>query len=254
MATAAMATAAMATAAMATAAMVEAGDLQRERAFFFYMALAVVATVFAGFGFNFAMGMSSIHSPWWVHLHAASMMTWVALFVTQAFLVYRGNVTAHRALGPIAAGWSAWIVVLGFAVTAMDVRTHRVPPFFHPNYFLAMDWLNMTAFAVLVIAAVRLRNRSDWHKRLMLGAMINPLAVAWGRLTLPFIFDQRGIWLEIPILLAYIGICMLYDRRTRGSVHPAHFWSGGALVSWVSLSFATANLPPVVALAQRLSG
>lgn len=239
---------------MATIASSVPSAAQRERAFFFYMALAVVVTVFAGFGFNFAMGISSIHSPWWVHLHAMSMMTWIALFVTQNWLVYRGNVTAHRTLGPLAAAWSVWIVGLGFVVTAADVSTHRVPPFFHPNFFLVMDWLNMAVFAGLVIAAVRLRNRSDWHKRLMLGAMLNLLAVAWGRLTLPFIFDQRGIWLEIPILGTYFGIAMLYDKRTRGSVHPAYFWGAAALVGWVSLGFALADLPPVLALTKSLGG
>jgi hypothetical protein len=240
---------------MATVATPDISALQKERAFFFYMALAIVVTVFAGFGFFFAIGASTIYSPWWVHLHALSMMAWVALFVTQTFLIYRGNVTAHRTLGPIAAGWSAWIVVLGFAVTAMDVRTDRVPPFFQPNYFLMMDWLNMAAFGGLVFAAVRLRNRPDWHKRLMLGAMINLLVVAWGRLTLPFIFDERGLWLVTAILLlGYFGVAMLYDKRTRGSVHPAYYWGAGALVGWVSLSFAVAWLPPVLALTNSLNG
>ena len=239
---------------MATVAIPDVSALQKERAFFFYMALAVVGTVLAGFGFFFAIGASSIHSPWWVHLHAVSMMTWVALFVTQTWLVYRGNVTAHRTLGPIAVGWSAWIVGLGFVVTAMDVRTGRVPPFFQPNYFLMMDWLNMVAFGALVYAAVRLRNRSDWHRRLMLGAMINLLAVAWGRLTLPFIFDERGLWLVMIVLLAYFGVGMLYDRRTRGRVHPAYFWGAGALVAWVSGSFAVAWTAPVLALTKALAG
>ncbi|MGZ3172435.1 MAG: hypothetical protein ACXU7G_05020 [Croceibacterium sp.] len=240
---------------MATIATPDPSALQRERAFFFYMALAVVVTVLAGFGFFFAIGASSIYSPWWVHLHALSMMTWVGLFVTQNWLVYRGNVTAHRTLGPIAAGWSAWIVVLGFVVTAMDVSTHRVPPFFQPNYFLMMDWLNMVAFGRLAFAAIRLRNRSDWHKRLMLGAMLNLISVAWGRLTLPFIFDQRGIWLVMIVLLVgYFGAGMLYDKRTRGAVHPAYFWGAGTLVGWVSLSFAVAWLPPVLALTKSLGG
>ena len=240
---------------MATLAAPETSALQRERAFFFYMALAVVVTVFAGFGFFAFIGASSIYSPWWVHLHALSMMTWVALFVTQNYLVYRGNVTAHRTLGPIAAGWGAWIVVLGFAVTAMDLRTHRVPPFFQPNYFLMMDWFNMVAFGALVFAAVRLRNRSDWHRRLMLSAMLNLIAVAWGRLTLPFIFDERGIWLVMAILLVgYFGVAMLYDKRTRGHVHPAYYWGAGALVGWTSVSFAVAWLPPVVALSKSLGG
>lgn len=239
---------------MATVATPDASALQKERAFFFYMALAVVVTVFAGFGFFFAIGASSIHSPWWVHLHGLSMMTWVALFLAQTWLVYRGNVAGHRTLGPLAAAWSAWIVGLGFVVTALDVSTHRVPPFFQPNYFLMMDWLNMVAFGGLVIAAIRLRNRSDWHKRLMLGAMLQLLAVAWGRLTLPFIFDQRGIWLVMLILLGYFAIGMAWDKRNRGAVHPAYLWGAGTLVVWVTLSFATASLPPVLALARSLGG
>jgi hypothetical protein len=239
---------------MATAATTAPSELQKERAFFFYMALAILLTVLAGFGFFFAIGASSFHSPWWVHVHAVSMGTWTLLYVTQNWLVYRGNVAGHRQLGPVAAGWSVWIVVLGFAITAMDVHTHRVPPFFQPNYFLMMDWLNMVAFAALAWSAVRLRARSDWHKRLMLGAMINLIAVAWGRLILPPLFDQRGVWLVMLALFCYFGVAMLYDRRARGSVHPAYYWGASALVVWVSLSFAMANLPPVVALAARLAG
>ena len=239
---------------MATVAAPDVSVIQRERAFFFYMALAVLVTVLAGFGFFFAIGASSIYSPWWVHLHALSMATWVLLFVTQNWLVYRGNLTAHRTLGPLAAGWAAWIFCLGLVVTAMDVKTHRVPPFFQPNYFLVMDWLNMVAFAGLVTAAVRLRNRADWHKRLMLGAMLQLIAVAWGRLTLPFIFDQRGVWLVLLILLGYFAVGMAWDKRHRGTVHPAWLWGAGTLVVWVTLSFATASLPPVLALAKSLGG
>ncbi len=240
---------------MATVAAPQSSALQRERAFFFYMALAVLVTVLAGFGFFFAIGASTIYSPWWVHLHALSMGTWVLLFVAQTWLVYRDNVTAHRTLGPIAAGWAVWIFFLGFAITAMDVHTHRAPPFFQRNYFLMMDWLNMVVFGALVFAAVRLRNRSDWHKRLMLGAMLNLLSVALGRLVLPPIWDERGIWLVMIILLVgYFGTAMLFDKRTRGSVHPAYFWGAGGLVTWVSLSFALAWTPPVLALTHALGG
>ncbi|HTK71346.1 MAG TPA: hypothetical protein VL331_02455 [Croceibacterium sp.] len=240
---------------MATVAVPQVSALQKERAFFFYMALAVLVTVLAGFGFFFAIGASSIHSPWWVHLHALSMGSWVLLFVTQTWFVYRGNVTAHRTLGPLAVAWSGWIFCLGFVVTALDVNTHRVPPFFQPNYFLMMDWLNMIAFGGLVIAAVRMRNRSsDWHKRLMLGAMLQLIAVAWGRLILPFLFDQRGIWLVMLALLAYFGVAMAWDKRNRGAVHPAYYWGAGTLVVWVSLSFALADLPPVLALTKSIAG
>lgn len=239
---------------MATVALSLPSVEQRERAFFFHMALAVLVTVLAGFGLFFAIGASSIDSPWWVHLHGFSMTAWVGLFVVQNFLVHRANLPAHRALGLVGAVWSVWIFGLGLVVTAMDVKTGRVPPFFTPNFFLVMDWLNMVAFAALAWTGIGMRARSDWHKRLMLGAMLQLIVVAWGRLTLPFILDQRGIWLVMVILLGYFGVAMLWDKRHRGAVHPAYYWGAGALVAWVTLSFAIASLPPVLALTKSFAG
>ena len=239
---------------MATIASPEASPLQRERAFFFYMALACLVTVLVGFGQFFAIGASSFDAPWWVHLHAVTMGTWVLLFVAQNTLVFRGNVAAHRTLGAFGAAWSVWVFALGMVVTVWDIQTHRVPPFFRPNYFLVMDWLNMLAFAALAWAAIRLRDRSDWHKRLMLGAMIQLISVAIGRIVFPQIFDERGNWLVMAILLGYFAVAMAFDKRTRGSVHPAYWWGAGALVGYISLTFALADLPPVVALAEKIAG
>lgn len=239
---------------MATIAASEPSALQRERAFFFYMALAILVTILAGFGFFFAIGASKFDAPWWVHLHALSMASWVLLYVAQNALVFRGEVAGHRKLGVLTAAWAAWIVVLGYVLTAEDVATGRFPPFFTANYFLVMDWLNITVFAGLVVAAVRLRARPDWHKRLMLGAMINLTAPAWGRLILPILWDQRGAWLIMLALLGYFGVAMLYDRRRLGKVHPAYWWGAGSLVAWTALSFAIAPLGPVLALTAKLTG
>lgn len=238
---------------MATVAAPGTSAQERERRFFFNMALAILATCVAGFGLFFAIGASSFGAPWWVHLHAVSMTAWIGLYMVQNTLVLRGNVAAHRRLGMAAAVGSVWIVALGFVITAMDVRTGRVPPFFEPGFFLVMDWLNMVAFAGLTWTAVRLRTRADWHKRLMLAATLNLITVAWGRLTLPFIFDQRGIWLVLLILLGYFGVAMAFDRRTYGKIHPAHFWGAGTLIVWVVVTFLIADLPPVARLTAAIA-
>jgi hypothetical protein len=239
---------------MATLAAPNMSALQKERAFFFYMALAITATVAVGFGFFFAIGASSFGAPWWVHLHAATMMSWVALYLAQNFMVYRGVIAGHRQLGMIGAALSVWMLGVGIAVTAMDVRTDRVPPFFEPGFFLVMDWLNMIVFAGLVWAALRLRANADWHKRLMLGAMLNLIGPALGRIIMPLVFDQRGVWLISLALLGYFGVAMLYDVRTRGAVHPAYFWGAGMVVGMTVLCFLLAPLPPVTALAAALAG
>ena len=239
---------------MASLAAHDMTPLQKERAFFFYMALAILAAVVAGFGFFFAIGASSFNAPLWIHVHAVSMTVWVGLYLTQNVLIYRGHVAVHRKLGPIAAVWALWITLYGFWGAAMVVETGRVPPFFQPSFFLMMDWLNLVAFAGLFVAALRLRAHSDWHKRLMLGAMINLIAVAVARLVLPMLFDQRGMWLVMLILLGFFAAGMLFDRKERGAVHPAYFWGAGALVAWMSLTFVTASWAPVVAFTAGLQG
>ncbi|MNC98603.1 hypothetical protein D3C83_166220 [compost metagenome] len=56
------------------------------------------------------------------------------------------------------------------------------------------------------------------------------------------------------ILLGYFAIGMAFDKRRRGDVHPAYYWGAGTLVVWVSLAFAAASLPPVLALTESLAG
>ena len=95
----------------------------------------------------------------------------------------------------------------------------------------------------------RLRNRADWHKRLMFGAMLTLMSVAWGRLIIPQFFDQRAILLVTAILLAHLGAAMLFDRRVHGRVHPAHYITGTALLAWMAVLFAVQSVPSWVAFA-----
>jgi hypothetical protein len=46
---------------------------------------------------------------------------------------------------------------------------------------------------------------------------------------------------------------MLFDRRALGRIHPAHWWTVGALVAWVGLTFLLADAPPVRALVESFS-
>jgi hypothetical protein len=63
---------------MATIASSVSSAIQRERTFFFYMALALAVTCVAGFMHSLYLGQSNFGEPWWVHPHRVSMMTWLA--------------------------------------------------------------------------------------------------------------------------------------------------------------------------------
>lgn len=228
--------------------------LQRERRFHLIMALLFGVEAVAGFGFFWFIGASSFGAPWWVHVHAVTMTAFLGLYVAQNWLVWRGDLAAHRKLGAVGAVLCLWLVAYGSWAITMTLAAGRQPPFFTPNFFLLMDWLNMAVFTGLAGAALMLRRQSDWHKRLMFGAMLSLMSVAWGRLVLPPLFDQRGTVVILAVLLAHLGAAMLLDRRLRGQVHPAHWWTGGALVGWLALTFALADNPAWVAVTQSFGG
>ena len=69
---------------------------QRERLFFLLMSMAIAVTVVSAFGLWFVAGISSFASPWLVHVHGVTFMTWIVLYVTQNTLVYRGDLSRHR--------------------------------------------------------------------------------------------------------------------------------------------------------------
>src|SRR5688572_21463211 len=196
---------------MATIAEPQLSAQQRERTFYFRMSLVFLAAAVAGFGFFFAIGASSFASPWWVHTHALTMAGFLGLYVVQAWLVDRGDLVTHRRLGVVGAFGSVWLVVFSCWAITRTIALGRIAPFFTPNFLLAMDWINMAVFAGLAWSALRLRNRSDWHKRLMFGAMLSLMSVAWGRLILPPLFDQRAIVLILVVLLGHLGAAMLFD-------------------------------------------
>ena len=231
----------------------EQSVLQRERTFYFRMSLVFLAAAVAGFGFFFAIGASSFASPWWVHVHALTMVGFLGLYILQSWLVHRGDLATHRRFGVAGAVMSAWLVVYGCWAITQTIALGRIAPFFTPNFFLAMDWTNMAVFAGLAGAAIAMRRRADWHKRLMFGAMLSLMSVAWGRLIQPQIFDQRGIVLILVVLLGHVGAAMLFDRRAHGRIHPAHWWTVGSLIAWVGLTFLLADAAPVLALVESFS-
>ena len=154
----------------------------RERRLFFYLSIAIAAWVTLGFGIFILVGISSFDAPWWVHLHAVSFVAWIVLYVLQNRLVVNGELERHRRLGKIGAYLAVWMVIVGLLVTPATISAGRVPPFFTPAIFLALDTVNILCFGGLVLAALRMRARSDWHKRLMLCATISVIAPAFGRL------------------------------------------------------------------------
>jgi hypothetical protein len=230
------------------------GSIDRERGFFLIMAIAIAVTVVAGFALQLAAGRSTLASPWWVHVHGLTFLGWLGIYLRQNLLVWRGQTGSHRRFGRFAGAYVGWMVLVGIGATLLSVSSGRTPPFFEPNVFLVMDLLTVAVFAGLTWAAVRMRARTDWHRRLMLCGAIQVMTPGVGRLLPLPLLGTWIIWTIWAVILVYAAVAVTYDLVTRGKVHPAYLWGFGAITLAVALMRPLAFTPPVLAATRVLTG
>ncbi|MCW3845709.1 hypothetical protein OF829_00545 [Sphingomonas sp. LB-2] len=228
---------------MATLAETAPQTARSDERFFLIMALTMMALVFTAFSVNLAMGRSTFARPLLVHAHAVVFMGWIVIYVLQNLLVSRGSMALHRALGWIGAGWIALMIVLGTMVAVASIQQGGVPFFFTPLGFLVFDSVMLLTFAGLTWAAIALRRRTDWHRRLHYCGMAVLMGPAFGRLLpLPLLMPWAYEAAILPTLIFPV-IGMIADRRRTGAVHPAWFWGLAVMIASVLLTEAITYSP-----------
>lgn len=189
------------------------------------MAIIMALILVAGFSVQLAAGRSSFHSPWLVHLHAVTFFGWTSYYVLQTGLAASGSLSLHRRLGWVGAGWAVALVVVGIATTVVMVRRGAAPFFFTPLGFLLMNSLTVLSFAGLIAAAIVLRRRTEWHRRLVTCGMALLTGPGWGRLLpMPFLIPWAD-WAVLGAVMIFPLAGAVADLRRTGHVHPA-WWIG----------------------------
>ncbi len=168
-----------------------------------------------------------------LHIHGAVMTGWVVLLVVQTSLIAAHRVQWHRRLGLFGAVWAVLVVSLGSITTlhaaAREVRGHT--DFAGAQVTItSLDLLQMLFFAGFVAIAISLRQRPDYHKRLMLLTIACMLPDALARLPVSFMTQATEIELNLRIMVGldvFILICVGLDTLWHRRLHPAFAW--GAL-------------------------
>ena len=118
-----------------------------------------------------------------------------------------------------------------------------VPFFFQPLQFLVFDPIAVLTFGGLTAAAILLRRRTEWHRRLHFCGMAILLAPAFGRL-LPMPLLQPWAWesaFAVTLLFPLTGAWL--DARRSGRVHPAWTWGIATMIASFLLTEALAYGP-----------
>lgn len=216
-----------------------ARDAQLARTFITAMAVVLVS----GFVVQLATGRSSFAAPFVVHAHAVLFMGWVVIVLAQTWLVASAAVSVHRMLGRFAVVYSVALLASGVLVTVASVQTARVPFFFQPQHFLVANPLGLVAFFALLVGAVAMRKRTDWHARLQIGAFAALMGPGFGRLLpmpllAPYAFEAAVLF---GLVAPLVGI--VRDARVHGRPHPAWFWGIGIVVAALVLARIVAFSP-----------
>lgn len=217
--------------------------LSGDNRFFLISAVLMTAIMFAGFSMQLAMGRSSFAAPLVVHLHALVFMGWVVIYLAQTALATLGPIALHRRLGWIAAVWLVPMLVMGPAITIDRVRSGRVPFFFEPQHFLIANPLTLLAFVALTVAAIVLRRRTDWHRRLHHCAMAAILGPGLGRLLPMPLMEPVAFQVTVIVGLFFPIAGIIHDVRRGRGVHRAWMWGLGTILAAMLVSEGIVRSP-----------
>ena len=222
----------------------------RDRATLFYLGFGLVGllVVALGFGVTYAVPMArgTFAAPWFVHLHGASALGWVLLFIAQASLVRVRQTRLHRPLGLVGLPLALLVWASGIATGLWAAQRDLLEQGTVATSSLGGTTIGLTLYLLLVVAAVAMRGRPDWHKRLVMLATIQVLWPAFFRLRhlLPAVPNPE---VSFALVMAYspILVAALRDRVRCGAVHPVWSLVAPALVVEQSLEVAFFDQGPL---------
>ena len=160
------------------------------------------------------------------------MMAWIGLYVVQNWLVWRGDVTLHRKLGKLGFVFAPLLVA---TTVPMFIYMDKTDSFLDPRtgLLLAPSAMRVLVFAVMVVVAILIAKRIDWHRRLMLSATAILILLGWLRIG-ERLTENATIFGQGVLLM--IAACMIFDKVNRGKVHPAWYWGLAAHIFLMAIT------------------
>jgi hypothetical protein len=197
----------------------------RSQSSYFWLCLALSATVFYGFSITYFQPMVAGAYPETsptVHLHGWTFFLWYLLLPLQACLIRARRVSVHRALGTLSLGLAAAMVGTGMVVIGTQMNLSLQPdgsPFWQgmgPAVFATL-----ILFIIFYTRGILARRDRDRHRRLMLLASAGGMGAAGFRVMTTFLgFTVAAGVAGILIPNLFIVAAILVDQRRGRPVHP----------------------------------
>lgn len=201
-----------------------------------YFALTVASLIIVGF-FRTFYGRPLFHLPPLPSLyvlHGIVFTSWLALFVVQTRLIAVRRIAVHRKLGVAGAVLAAIIVVVGVVTALHSAAIPQPRPLgMSSPQFSIVALMSITLFAICIIAALTLRRKPEYHRRLMVLAMISVLGPPVARLVMLFHAGRYFLVIQTGAAALLVLWCFVNDWRKQHIIHPLYAIGGTVIVlSW----------------------
>jgi hypothetical protein len=206
---------------------VRAGAGASARVFHTGMAVAFLATVFAGFAPTYFLRGLSDKPPLspLLQVHGLVFTSWLFLLLAQTALVATHRVSWHRRLGIAGAMLAAVMVPLGIMTAVSGARHEIATGASAPLVFLIFPIGQMILFAAFIGAAVWKRRQPEIHRRLVLVSTALMVTPAISRL--PFVPNPM---VSLLLTAMFVVAGMVHDWRSRGRVHAVYILGAVVIV------------------------
>lgn len=218
-------------------------------------AVTALLVVFAGFARTFFLNgyLARVPLTGLLYLHGLVMTLWFATFLVQVRLVATGRTGLHRRVGVFGACVAVLVLVVATTTAIVAAKAGHSPPGAPPALvFLAIPIGDMVLFAGLVGAAIWLRKRPEYHKRLMLLATLGILTAAIARIPIDAL-QAAGLPGFFAVTDLILIACIAYDTVRHRRLHPAFAWGFAYVVLTEVLRFVGAGTPQWMAFARWLT-
>lgn len=208
--------------------------------FFVGLAIAAAVTVFIGFARTYYLKsiFPTPSFPLLFHVHGALFTAWMLLLVLQTLLVASRRTALHRRVGMVGRFLVVPMLVTG-SLAAIAAARGQAPISaavargemtmvglgLPPLEAMIIPLTTMLLFGVFAGAGLSYRRRPDVHKRFMALATIAMLPAAMGRAVFT-LFGVANPALFFGATGLFVLATVIYDRRSRGRVHPVTLWGG----------------------------
>lgn len=228
------------------------------RRIYVFMAALFVALSVVGFGQKSSAilaGALPVPPPV-IHIHAAMMVAWLALLLTQTLLMANGRPATHKRLGLIGLALGPCLVVGMIAATIWKFGDSIEHGANGPAANVLLLQIRALFYFTLFFAWGVLARRSapETHKRMMILATLVLIPAALTRMTwLPSRFPQTADIVHVYMLMLLLP-ALVHDVVRRGRPHPAYVAGIAALLPMLVATHFLWDSPWWREMAPRLMG